>query len=152
MGIADLADRTLPDRTWGHLGQADADRQESRALENFAKLLEKNHVKHVIWYEVPPEAAVQTYLANSKAAAASSTPAATSPAGAAPKPPTVAELRVRAARLTTLMHEVAARHPNIEVRPLPADPAAALQPFTAGSSGGAPVLGAGDWRALLGAN
>ena len=58
----------------------------------------------------------------------------------------------RAARLTTLMHEVAARHPNIEVRPLPADPATALQPFKAGSSVGAPVLGADDWRALLGTN
>ena len=152
MGITDLADRTLPDGTWGHLGQAAADRQESRALDNFAKLLEKNHVKRVIWYTVPPDAAVQTYLANSRAAAASSTPEATSPAGAAPKPPTTAELRLRAARLTALMREVAARHPNIEVRTLPADPAVALQPFAPGGTNGAPVLTSSDWRALLGAN
>ena len=174
MGIADLADRLMPDHSWSHLGNADANAQEVRALDKLAMSLERQHPRQVIWYLLPPGAAVKTYLANSATAAAapaastttttSTTAAPGTSAGssghadrqtvvvipAPPTPPTTAELRRRAALLDQLMRVVAARHPGIELRSLATDPDAALQPFSPTGPKGPEVLTAEQWRAILG--
>jgi peptidoglycan/LPS O-acetylase OafA/YrhL len=147
MGVSDLADHTLANRTWGHLGEAAADLEEAAALQRLALSLDRRHIAHVVWYALPVETAVRTYLANS-AAAKQAAPVAWTGAPP-PAAPTVGELRRRAARLTELLREVAARHPGIEVRTLPTDPGVALRPFTAGVAASTSLLGRADWGALL---
>jgi peptidoglycan/LPS O-acetylase OafA/YrhL len=148
MGIADLADRELPNHTWGHLGQPAANLQEQAALESLAKLFKQRHIKQVVWYLPPPDAAVKTYQAYSQGVSADTTGAAAK-AGPPPPAPTTAELRQRAAALAAIMHEVSARYPNIQVLPLPSDPSAVLQPFASSGPTGPPVLGTETWRQLL---